>query len=729
MTHKPSPILPYILKRVLPVTLLAMACLWFAVRIIGANTVCREVNQRVSAATREEASVIAERLNHIRGSVRDLAQNVLIINSLVDAHVMENYVPIFFHSLTIPGPARARMALTDYRGRVLASNRPDRKGYEKSPAIERVMEGKDHFSISSKGLEAAAPVLFDGLPEGMVIAAYGPEQVREILSITPAEGAVAVFDSQGECLFSSPGAPWKGVRTDSATPVDGWIEARQGIPGFDNLTLLSGEPEEKAFRDLNRQNRFFLVALVVTLLALSGSVVVTTRMVTGPLSALASKMDAITDLTHPREPIPESGPSELQVLAHSFNGLMTALGASTWNIQERMKELDCLYQVALVFETRDSLKEIFQETVNIVPQGMVYPEITCCRIVLEGEVYDSTPPCGMECETCGMACLSQSLRVYGKTAGEISVCYLEDRPQRDEGPFVNEERHLIDMIAERLGHAVERLRARDALKESEEALRASGEVLRAVLDAIPVRVFWKDANLVFLGCNAPFARDAGYATPEEVIGKDDRAMAWREQAERYRADDRAVLESGKTRVFFEEPQTTSSGNQVHLLTSKVPLRDAGGRIVGVLGAYVDITERKQAEEEVRLANEMAAMEAGRAQMSAMVLHHIGNAVTPLGIYVEEMKDKAENGFLEYLEKSYLDLRGHMDDLHAYLSENGRGRQVFEYMNALIQSLKEQQDQRQETIRKIDHGLSDILDILARQQRDDEEKKMGDGHGF
>ena len=143
-------------------------------------------------------------------------------------------------------------------------------------------------------------------------------------------------------------------------------------------------------------------------------------------------------------------------------------------------------------------------------------------------------------------------------------------------------------------------------KQAAEALRESRELLLTVLNSIPVRVFWKDLNLVYLGCNTPFARDAGCETPAEVIGKDDYAIAWREQAELYRADDRMVIESGEARLLFEEPQTTPSGKRIHLLTSKVPLRNAEGTIVGVLGAYQDITERKQAEEALRLQS--AALE-------------------------------------------------------------------------------------------------------------------------
>lgn len=138
-----------------------------------------------------------------------------------------------------------------------------------------------------------------------------------------------------------------------------------------------------------------------------------------------------------------------------------------------------------------------------------------------------------------------------------------------------------------------------ARRQAEEALRASREVLHGILNAIPVRVFWKDRNLVYRGCNSAFALDAGFARPEDLVGRDDFAMGWRDQAEQYRADDRAVIESGETRLLFEEPQTTPSGAQIHLLTSKLPLRDAAGAIVGVLGTYYDISAHRQAERDYR----------------------------------------------------------------------------------------------------------------------------------
>ncbi|MDP3859485.1 MAG: PAS domain S-box protein [Stagnimonas sp.] len=135
-----------------------------------------------------------------------------------------------------------------------------------------------------------------------------------------------------------------------------------------------------------------------------------------------------------------------------------------------------------------------------------------------------------------------------------------------------------------------------ANRQAEAALRSSQQLVEGILNAIPVRVFWKDRNLHYLGCNAPFARDAGFVEARELVGKDDYQMVWREQAEGYRQDDRGVIDSGRAKILIEEPQTTADGHTATVLTSKLPLRDAAGGIVGVLGAYMDITEHKQREQ-------------------------------------------------------------------------------------------------------------------------------------
>ncbi|HTX19347.1 MAG TPA: PAS domain S-box protein [Bacteroidota bacterium] len=139
--------------------------------------------------------------------------------------------------------------------------------------------------------------------------------------------------------------------------------------------------------------------------------------------------------------------------------------------------------------------------------------------------------------------------------------------------------------------------------ESLEELRESQRMLRLVLDTIPVRVFWKDADSNYLGCNQSFANDSGLQSPSDLIGKNDWQMGWVDQAEAYRADDRYVIENGRSRLNYEEPQTTPDGKRIWLRTSKVPLYDDEGTINGVLGTYEDITAKKQTEESLKRSEE------------------------------------------------------------------------------------------------------------------------------
>ncbi len=212
--------------------------------------------------------------------------------------------------------------------------------------------------------------------------------------------------------------------------------------------------------------------------------------------------------------------------------------------------------------------------------------------------------------------------------------------------------------------------------EEAEKLRAALRLIEDVVNVMPVRVFWKDNNLVYLGCNAAFARDAGFADAKDIIGKEDCQMAWRDEAEAYRADDRQIIESGCSKLLIEESQTTPTGNTIALLTNKIPLRSPAGEVIGVLGTYIEITERKQAEEALRASEARYRRLFESAHDGILILHAetgmvvdvnpflvellgfsreelLGKKVWELGVFNDALSDEAslaalnEKGYLRY----------------------------------------------------------------------------------
>ena len=135
----------------------------------------------------------------------------------------------------------------------------------------------------------------------------------------------------------------------------------------------------------------------------------------------------------------------------------------------------------------------------------------------------------------------------------------------------------------------------DELKRLSVEVETSRNLLQTIIDTAPIRVFWKDLNLRYMGCNPAFAHDAGLASPADLVGKRDTEMGWSDHAEDYGRDDRRVMNSGKPKFSYDEQQTTPDGRLIWLRTSKVPLRNAASEVMGVLGIYEDITSRKHAE--------------------------------------------------------------------------------------------------------------------------------------
>jgi len=155
-------------------------------------------------------------------------------------------------------------------------------------------------------------------------------------------------------------------------------------------------------------------------------------------------------------------------------------------LRERIKELNCLYGITRLSESGpNSMEEFLRHVCSILPPAWQYPEVTCARISFQGRTYKTDP---FKVSKWRQA---TQIMLFGEPAGEVEVFYTQERPALYEGPFLREERALLDAVAEHIGDVAMRLSAEQKLQETNrqlvverEALREANAALKAVLTRI-----------------------------------------------------------------------------------------------------------------------------------------------------------------------------------------------------------------------------------------------------
>jgi PAS domain S-box-containing protein len=345
----------------------------------------------------------------------------------------------------------------------------------------------------------------------------------------------------------------------------------------------------------------------------------------------------------------------------------------THDLWERVKEINCLYSISEITERRSIPQDVvLQGVVDRIPFGWRYPESTCARIVLgdrelRTDNFHETP---WKQES--------GISVYGIWIGAVEVYYLTEKPVVDEGPFIKEERDLLDAIAKHCGRYIERMRSRQALRESEEKYRTVFENTGTATIIVE-----EDSTISLV--NTKFEMLSEF-TKEEIEWK----KSWKEffheddliKMEKYHHARRAY--PGTAPSNYEAHFIDRHGNVRNVLHSVSVIPGTGKTVESLL----DITERKKLEEQMLHTEKLASI----GTLAAGVAHEINN---PLAVIL---------GFTELLMEKLSEDAEYFDMLKTIQKQGNNAKRIVENLLSFVR-YREHREEAIDVNRCIDEVLA------------------------
>jgi len=256
----------------------------------------------------------------------------------------------------------------------------------------------------------------------------------------------------------------------------------------------------------------------------------------------------------------------------------------THDLSERVKELKCLFRVSKLAQQPDiTIEEVLRKTIELIPQSMQYANIACARITMEESTFCSPDFAQTEWK------ISAPIMVNRRPIGALEVYYLEERPAESGGPFAEEEKDLINAVAEHLGRTIQR-------KRFYEALQVEKAHLEALIESAQEAIVMTDNNGRVLRINSEFTRLFGHTAAEAAGRHIDDLVAPHQKHRDAQEVTRRVAR--RERLSLETIRFHKDGRplQVSILGAPVMVE---GEQVGVFGIYRDITERRRAADELK----------------------------------------------------------------------------------------------------------------------------------
>ncbi|PKP28401.1 MAG: hypothetical protein CVU01_04280, partial [Bacteroidetes bacterium HGW-Bacteroidetes-18] len=224
--------------------------------------------------------------------------------------------------------------------------------------------------------------------------------------------------------------------------------------------------------------------------------------------------------------------------------------------------------------------------------------------------------------------LGVPLRVDDEVIGAIVV-----QSYDNENAYKESDIELMEFVSSHISLAIQR-------KKIHQETLLSKQILRKVLDHIPINVFWKDADSNFLGVNAISLKEMEMENESDIIGKSDFDFYDRNDAIKYRADEVAIMQSGKAKLNFEEGHIKNGENRYYV-SNKQPIFDENNNVIGIVGTSEDITERRKTQIKLeKLSSELKIQNDTKNKFFSIISHDLINPIAGIIGFSELLKENS-----------------------------------------------------------------------------------------
>ena len=281
------------------------------------------------------------------------------------------------------------------------------------------------------------------------------------------------------------------------------------------------------------------------------------------------------------------------------------------------------------------------------------------------------------------------------------------------------QQKLAEASRQQAGQKLEHLIAARTAELSRKNAELTQErlLLRTLIDNLPDGIYAKDTAGRKTLANPADLKNLRCRTEAEAIGKSDFDLFPAEIAARFFADDQAVVQTGTPVIDREEFFFDEEGHKQWLLTSKLPLRNSGGNIIGLVGIGRNITALKKAEEKLEAVHAElleVSRRAGMAEVATGVLHNVGNVLNSVNVSASVMADRLRGSKVDGVAR-IAQLLTEQPSLLQFLTTDERGRQVPAYLRQLGEQLEREREQLRGELNNLTQNIEHIKEIVATQQ--------------